>query len=159
MWPFRKKKPWETEYAENIYSGLVEHNEFGDVSALRLNIPIAAHQAYQNKMLLQREMLCFVALMSIANAKTNLQPVMIEFGDMVVAKAADRGLQLTRDQLAQHALRDFERMTQDAPKWAQQWLSEFRADPNDNFMVILFADHCLRLFGAYQTAIETTKRG
>lgn len=25
--------------------------------------------------------------------------------------------------------------------WAQRWLAEFRDDPNDNYMVFLFADH------------------
>jgi hypothetical protein len=31
----------------------------------------------------------------------------------------------------------------------RRWFSEFRNDPNDNHMVFLFADHCVRLFHAY----------
>jgi len=53
---------------------LVAHN---DMSALKLRIPAAAHRAYHDKILLQREMICFVALMSIAKPGTLLQPVML----------------------------------------------------------------------------------
>jgi len=66
---FSKKPSWETTYAHNIYGGLVEHNDFGDMTALKLRIPTAAHHTYQNKILLQREMICFVALMAVATPK------------------------------------------------------------------------------------------
>jgi hypothetical protein len=42
-------------------------------------------------------------------------------------------------------------------KWAQRWLSEFRDDPNDNYMVFPFADHWLRLFHAHKSSIEETQ--
>ena len=29
---FKKKLPWEVEYAKNIYDGLVAHNNFGDMA-------------------------------------------------------------------------------------------------------------------------------
>jgi hypothetical protein len=54
-------------------------------------------------------------------------------------------------------LDDVEVMIADPYKWAQRWLSEFRDDPNDTFMVAIFADHCMRLFGAYTGAIEKTR--
>jgi hypothetical protein len=41
--------------------------------------------------------------------------------------------------------------------WAQRWLSEFRDDPNDNYTVALFADHCMRLLHAYKHGIEETQ--
>jgi hypothetical protein len=157
VWPFKRKLAWDQEYAQNIYEGLVEHNDFGDITALKLRIPTSLHQAYQNKMLLQREMLAFVALME--NAKdVNLKKVLMTFGDLLVAKVAKRGLQINRDQLADYALNDTERLIASPFPWAQQWLAEFREDPNDNYMVALFADHCLRLHHAYKHGIEETRR-
>jgi hypothetical protein len=153
---FQKKKlAWEEQYAQTIYDGLVAHNDFGDpaqlfgggVTALKLRIPTALHHAYQNKMVLQRELICFAALMSVAKPESKLPPVMLAYGNLLVQKTADRGLQMTRDQLAQAALDDVEVMIADPYKWAQRWLSEFRDDPNDTFMVAIFADHCMRLFG------------
>jgi hypothetical protein len=41
--------------------------------------------------------------------------------------------------------------------WAQQWLAEFRDDPNDTYMVAFFAEHCLRLHHAYTNGIEKTR--
>jgi len=159
MFGWGKKKPsWEIQYAQNIYDGLVAHNEFGDITALSLKIPTAQHQAYQNKILLQREMICFVALMQAAHPGTVLQPVMIAYGDMVVRKAAERGLQLSRDQLAEASLSDAETMFSEPYLWGQRWLSEFRSDPEETFMVALFADHCLKLFSAYKSGIENTKK-
>jgi hypothetical protein len=151
------RKPWEATYAENIYSGLVAHNDFGDMTALKLRIPTAAHRAYQDKILLQREMVCFVALMAVAKPGTQLQPVMGAFGNLLISKISARGLQLNVDQLAEHALRDVEKMMSDPFPWAQSWLAEFRDNPNDNYMVALFADHWLRLYSAYQRGIEETK--
>jgi hypothetical protein len=154
---FSKKPPWEMTYAENIYHGLVAHNDFGDMTALKLRIPTTTHRAYQNKILLQREMICFVALMEAAKPGTQLQPVMLAFGNLLVSKISARSLQMNRDQLAEHALRDVEKMISDPFPWAQHWLAEFRDDPNDNYMVALFADHCLRLYNAYKQGIEETK--
>jgi hypothetical protein len=49
---FKKKPSWEEQYAQNIYDGLVAHNEIGDITALKLRIPTALHHAYQNKIVL-----------------------------------------------------------------------------------------------------------
>jgi len=154
---FTKKTPREMTYAENIYNGLVAHNDFGDMTALKLRIPTAAHRAYQDKILLQREMICFVALMEAAKPGTQLQPVILGFANLIVSKISARGLQMNRDQLAEHAMRDVEKMMSDPFSWAQHWLAEFRDDPNDDYMVALFADHCLRLYSAYKHGIEETK--
>lgn len=144
-------------YAQNIYDGLVAHNDFGDITALKLRIPTASHQAYQNKILLQREIICFVALMETAHPESQLQPVMLAFGDLLVSKLNARGVQMNRDQFANGGLADVEAMIADPFSWAQRWLSEFRDDPNDNYMVGLFADHCLRLRDAYKNGIENTR--
>jgi len=154
---FSKKPAWEVTYSERIYASLVAHNDFGDMTALKLRIPTALHQAFQNKILLQREMICFVALMTVANPQSGLQPVMGAFGDLLVTKISARGLQINRDQLADAATANVERMIADPYKWAQSWLAEFRKDPNDNYMVGLFGDHCSHLFQAYRTGIETTR--
>jgi hypothetical protein len=103
--------------------------------------------------LLQRELISFAALMQVAK-KTKLQPVMLAYGNLLVNKIAERGLQMNSDQLAMAALDDVQAMITDPFKWAQRWLSEFRDDPNDNYMVALFADHCLRLHQAYERSIE-----
>jgi hypothetical protein len=153
---FSKKPSWEMTYAHNIYNGLVVHNDFGDMTALKLRIPTAAHHAYQNKILLQREMICFVALMEVANPGTQLQPVLRAFGDLLVTKVCSR-LQMNRDQLAEAALSDVEKMVNSPFPWAQRWLAEFRDDPNDNYMAAMFADHCLRLWNAYRHGIEQTR--
>jgi hypothetical protein len=151
----KKRSPWD-QYAHNIYDGLVAHNELGDITALTLKIPTTLHHAYQNKILLQREMICFVALMQAAHPGTVLQSVMPVYGDMVVRKAAERGLQLSRDQLAAAAIRDVEAMFSEPYLWGQRWLAEFRSDPEETFMVALFADHCLKLYSAYKSGIENT---
>jgi hypothetical protein len=157
MWPFKRNPTWEAAYAQNIYDGLVAHNDFGDITALKLRIPTASHQAYQDKVLLQREMICFVALMETAHPGSQLQPVMLAFGDLLVSKLNTRGVQMNRDQLANSALADVQVMIADPFPWAQRWLSEFRDDPSDNYMVALFADHCLRLHHAYKDGIENTR--
>jgi hypothetical protein len=154
---FSKKPSWEITYPHRIYDGLVAHNDFGDMTALKLRIPTAAHRAYQNKMILQREMICFVALMAAAKPGTQLPPVMVAFSDLLVTKLSARGLQMNRDQLADIAQADVAEMIADPFPWAQRWLAEFRDDPNDNYMVAMFADHCLRLFQAYNRGIEQTQ--
>jgi hypothetical protein len=153
----KKKLAWEVQYAQNIYDGLVAHNEFGDMTALSLKIPTAFHGAYQNKILLQREMLCFVALMQAATPGTVLQAVMLAYGDLAGRKASERGLQLTRDQLADAALHDAKELFNAPYKWSVGWLGEFHADPWDTDMVVPFVDHCLRLFHAYTHGIEQTR--
>jgi hypothetical protein len=154
---FSKKSPWEVRYAENIYDGMVAHNDIGDMTALKLRIPTAAHRAFQDKMLLQRELICFVALMVAATPGRQLQPVIGAFGTLIVDKASTRGLQISRDRLAEYALQDVDKMTSEPFQWAKRWLAEFRDDPNDNYMVAFFADHCTRLFRAYTDAIESTR--
>jgi hypothetical protein len=148
---------WEDEYANNIYGGLVAHNEFGNMNALKLCIPTTLHQAYQNKMFLQRELICFFALMAAAGPKTLLRPVMMAFGNLLVSKLDARGLQMNRDQIADYAQNDTAAMMASPVPWAKNWLAEFRSDPNDNYMVVLFADHCVRLYHACKTGIENTQ--
>jgi hypothetical protein len=58
MWPFKRKPTWQEIYAQRIYDGLVADNELGNITALNLRIPTALHQAYQNKIILQRELIC-----------------------------------------------------------------------------------------------------
>lgn len=154
---FKRKMPWEVQYARNIYDGLVAHNEFGDVTALSLKIPTALHHAYQNKILMQREMLCFAAIMSVASPGTGLPPVMLAFCDIVLGKMAERGLQLSKDQLADTSLQDAELLLTDPGRWAKDWLSEFRSNPDDNHMVVMFAYHCTKLFHAYKNGIAETE--
>ena len=115
------------------------------------------HHAYQNKIVLQRELISFAALMECANPETKLGPVLLAYENLLLHKIAKRGLQMSGDQLAHAAAEDVEAMIADPFKWAQRWLSEFRNDPNDDYMVASFADHCLYLWQAHKHAIETTQ--
>jgi hypothetical protein len=43
---------------------------------------------------------------------------------------------MSGDQLAHAAVDDVEAMIADPFNWAQRWLSEFRNDPTDDYMVV-----------------------
>ena len=151
---------WTETYAQRLYDGLPAKNDLGDITASRLRIPTALHQKYQNKIIVQRELICFAALISVVTPGSKLQSVVGAFGNLLVSKARRRGLQATRNQLAEYALKDVKAMFKDSFAWGQRWLAEFRADrasPKDNHMVVLFADHCCRLFHAYKHSIESTQ--
>ena len=75
--------------------------------------------------MLQRELISFAALASVANQESGLRPVLLAYADLLVRKAAERGLQMNKDQLANAALDDVEAMISQPFKWAQRWLSEF----------------------------------
>src|SRR5262249_53403421 len=154
---FKRKRSWEVQYAQNIYDGLVARNNIGDITATELRIPTALHHAYQNKIVLQRELMSFVALMEVTKPGSKLEPVLLEYGNLLVQKIAERGLRINRHQLANAAEDDVRAMIADTFKWAQRWLSEFRHDPNDNYMVGLFGVHCLRMHEAYKRSIEETQ--
>ena len=98
---FKRKPSWEVQYAQNIYDGLVARNSIGDITATELRIP-SAH-AYQNKIVLQREFISFVALQHVAKPGSKLEPVLLEYGNLLVQKIAERGLRINRDQLANAA--------------------------------------------------------
>ena len=157
---FRKKPSWERVYAERLYDGLVVGDNLGEMTPAKLRIPIAAYQRYKNKALLHREMMCFTALIAAANPKTapELPPVMLAFGRLLEEKLPLRGLHINVDELADAAPSEVEQMTADPFQWAQRWLAEFRDNPNDNYMVALFADHSLKQFQAFKHAIETTRQ-
>ena len=61
------------------------------------------HHAYQNKIVLQRELISFAALASVANPESGLWPVLLAYADLLVRKAAERGSQMNKDQLAHAA--------------------------------------------------------
>ena len=156
---FRKKPSRHREYAENIYNGLVAYDHLGDMTPAKLRIHIASYKRYHEKALLQREMMCFTALMLAADPNTGqeFQPVMMEFGRLLIAKLAERGIQITADDLVATSTADIGQMTADPFPWAQRWLAEFRTKPNENYMVAMFADHSLKQFNAFKNAIETTR--
>jgi hypothetical protein len=103
-------------------------------------------------------MLCFVALASAAHPGTELESVMMAYSEIVLNETAGRGLQLSRDQLANAAMNDVEKMFAKPDVWAQGWLTEFRNDPNDTFMASLFVEHCHKLFYGYKHGIENTRK-
>jgi hypothetical protein len=102
-------------------------------------------------------MIRFVAFMQVAKPATRLQSVLISFGDFVALKIKERGLRINRDQLAEAALKDVERMLIEPDPWAKAWLAEFRSDPNDDYMVANLAHYCPRLHNAYKNGIEQTR--
>jgi hypothetical protein len=155
---FSKKPSWEDAYAERIYEALVAPDDLGEMTPERLHIPTAAMQRYIDKALLQRELMCFVALMSSAGPGTNLRPVMMAFSKFLIKNMATRGIRFDVDTFAEASMQDVEEMFAEPFKWSQGWLAEFRNDPNDNYMVVMFADRCQRLFNAYKHGIEDTNK-
>jgi hypothetical protein len=151
----RNKPPWEVEYAQNLYGAFVAGNDPGDITALRLKIPTALHAVYQSKVVLQRELISFVALAAVAKER-GLEPVLIAYGNLIVDKMAKRGLQMSDEQMANAAFDDADELFAQPFRWAQEWLAEFGENAKDNY--ILFAEHWLALFKAWKNAIEKTHR-
>jgi hypothetical protein len=118
---------------------------------------MSGYRRYFDKALLQREVMCFTALMTAAGPETNLRPVLNEFSMLLSLKLSERGLQVDIDELASFSVEDVREMLADPFAWGQAWLAEFRNDPNDNFMVVMFADHCQRQFNAFKHAIATVQ--
>jgi hypothetical protein len=69
-----------------------------------------------------------------------------------------RGISVDIDAFAEASTQDVGEMFAEPFGWSQSWLAEFRNDPNENYMVVMFADHCQRLFNAYKRGIEDTNR-
>ena len=80
---FSKMPSWEDTYAQNIYKAFVVADEIGEMTPEALRIPTVALERYSAKALLQREAMCFVALMSSAGPVTNLRPVMMAFSKLL----------------------------------------------------------------------------
>jgi hypothetical protein len=156
---FSRKPSWERQYAENIYDGLVGGKKLGDITPERLRIPLMSYRRYEEKDLLLRELTAFMALMVAADKDKapELLPVLGEFGRLLVSKLAARGINVDMDHLAETTMDDVSAMLADPFPWAQRWLAEFRDDPKDNYMVALFADHCVKQYSAYEQAIESTR--
>jgi hypothetical protein len=85
---FKKRPSWEEQYAQTIYGSLVARSGPGDITALKLRIPTALHHAYQNKIVLQCELLSYVALASVSNQENGLRPVLWAYGKLLVNKMA-----------------------------------------------------------------------
>jgi hypothetical protein len=75
-----------------------------------------------------------------------------------VQKVEQRGQLADADTLADYSFRDTEHLLQQPFDWAQKWLEEFRNDPDDTYMVGIFADHCTKVFQAYKMAIVNTHK-
>jgi hypothetical protein len=83
-------------------------------------------------------------------------PVLVEYKRVLEAKRKRRGLPPGPD-VIDDASGELQIMLQDPFKWAHRWLAEFHDDPNDQTGVVLFADHCLRQYQAFQNSIEQTR--
>jgi hypothetical protein len=151
---FRKKSN-ERVYGERIYQALAVQ-ELGDLTPERLRLPEQTHRRYREKALLFREDMTACALLLIADKDRALMPVLREYKGLLEVMRVGRGLQPSPD-VIEAACRNIEDMIINPYKWAHRWLMEFRSDPDDVFMVALFADHCLRQFTAAQTSIDETR--
>jgi mannose-1-phosphate guanylyltransferase len=100
--------------------------------------------------------MCFAA--TIAMCDERLSPVIGAFGRLLVSKFAARGSKIEADHLAKIVTADVERMTTDSFLWAQRWLAEFREGRKDSYMVVLFADHCIKQFDSFRHVVEATIR-
>ena len=155
---FKKKPSWDRAYAERIYDAYVSSGGLGSMTPEKLHIPRAAHRQYNDKLLMQLESLSFMALSSAANRNTapELLPVMVAFGHLLAEKRSARGIKVDVDDLAESCMVDVTDLIKNPFPWAQRWLAEFRNNPQDNYMVGLFADYNIRQYHAIKDAIETT---
>jgi hypothetical protein len=152
---FRRKSE-DTVYAERIYQALVER-ELGDMTPEKLRLPDNVHQRYQEKALLWREAWVLVGIATMAH-DSQLRRVMLELSRIIQAKRARRGVRdANPDQVMYDAIDSAEDLFTDPFKWAQRWLMEFRHDADDNFMVVLFADHWQRQLNAVKHALASTR--
>jgi hypothetical protein len=135
---------------------LPEADGLGELTPEKLRIPLAALNRYQDKALLMREAICFVAFSSVAHPETKLPPVLMAYARLVVRRLNARGTPADPEAFADASLSDVQRLFAEPYAWAQDWLAEFRNDPKDTYMVALFADHCQKLFHAYKQSIEET---
>jgi hypothetical protein len=153
---FSKKKSWEVVYAENLYDGLVATDDL-DMTPEKLRAPMAAYAQYREKALVQREAMCFTALMLAAGQDSGLASVLREFGRLLVEKLASRGVNVNVERVVEITTQEVHDMTAQPFSWAKGWLAEFRNDPNADYMVALFADHSLKQYRAFQYAIEAAR--
>jgi len=149
------RKSHETVYAERIYEAFVD-DEMGDMTPDKLRVPKEALRRYQEKALFHREAFAFAALAKAATNDPLLLRVLMELERLIVTKRSGRGAPVEKTMDA--AFHDVERLFVDPFKWAQDWLSEFRSDPDDNFMVFHFANHWQAQFKGMKGGIEKTRR-
>jgi hypothetical protein len=150
------QKSDETIYAERIYEAFAEQN-LVNMPPEKLRLPKETHRRYREKALLYREAWSLCALNEMAN-DLQLRPVLRELEGVVEAKRARRGLRdLNREQVMYAAIDSVEDLFADPFKWAKRWLMEFRNDPDDNFMVVPFANEWQRHYLAVKAAIKQTR--
>jgi hypothetical protein len=151
-------KSWEETYAARIHMALPAADELGEMTPEKLRIPPAALSRFNDKGLLMREAICFVAFSSVANPETKLPPVLMAYARLVAQRLNERGVPADPDAFADASLSDVRGLFAQPYAWAQNWLAEFRNDPNETYMVAIFGDHCQKLFHAYRQSIEETYR-
>ena len=126
---FSKKPSWEDTYAERIYEALVAPDDLGEMTPERLHIPTAAMQRYIDKALLQRELMCFVALISLAGPGTNLRPVMMAFSKLLIKNMTTRGIRFDVGTFAEASKQDVEEMFRSRSSGAKAGLRSFAMTP------------------------------
>jgi len=149
-------RSWEETYATRIHMALPESDQLGEMTPEKLRIPSAALNRFYERALLMREAICFVAFPLVASPETKLPPVLMAYARLVAQRLNARGLPADPDAFADASLSDVKSLFTEPYAWAQNWLAEFRNDPNDTYMVALFADHSQKLFHAYRQAIQET---
>jgi hypothetical protein len=149
---FRRKSE-ERIKAERIYKTFVQR-EPGEMTPEQLRLPKAMHRRYRQKCLFYREAWCLCALAVVAHS-LQLRVVLAELVDVVEAKRTRRGLRnYSRGYLMDAAFDSVEALFANPCKWAQRWLVDFRDDPDDNFMLALFADHWQQQYAVLKRAID-----
>jgi hypothetical protein len=146
--------PWVETYAERIHAMLPAADSLGDMTPEKLRLPRSAVSRFHEKGLLTREAICFVALSLVAKPHTKLPPVLMAYTRLVTRRRSARGTLADSDAFAAASLSDLKSLFGDPFAWGRNWLAEFRTDPNDDYMALLFAEHCRKLFQAYRQSIE-----
>jgi hypothetical protein len=140
-------------YAERLYETLAAR-EVGNITPQLLGIPKQQHKWYRQKALLFREFWCLCALSAVAR-KLELSPVLRELEAVVRANQKRRGFDTSNyDDLLNSAFDCLQGLREKPMEWAQGWLKEFDAKPDDGALVFLkFAEHWMQQFEAVTGAI------
>ena len=139
-----RKKPNEKLCAERIYEALAD-GEIGDMTAEKLRLPKETRARYGENTLHYREAVTLCALLEVADKQpTTLHPVLQEYENLLETKRTGRGLNVGSREFRYAPSKTCSELKTNPYRWAQRWLTEFRNNPDDNFMVALFADHWLQ---------------
>jgi hypothetical protein len=153
---FRRTPPWAVEYVGRVYREIVADGGGFALTADQLNIPLSARTQYLEKSLLQREMMCLVALMVILEIDPNSEcsAILAAYTRLLERQLASRGIHVEMDLYSASATQEVREMFENPGLWAQRWLAEFQREPGDHSATERFAESCIRQYYSFRKAAQ-----